>query len=109
MFNFFKSSNLSQDQAYKELQNNPAIKVIDVRTRDEYRGGHIPNILNVDVYGAFATNIAKACPDKAQRIFIICESGARASSAVSFMKREGYTDVHNIGGMGSWRYPTTRN
>ena len=108
MFNFLKGSGISQDQAYKELQSNPQIKVVDVRTRDEYRGGHIPNSLNVDVYGAFATNIAKACPDKTQRIFIICESGARASSAVSFMKKEGYTDVHSIGGMGSWRYPTTR-
>lgn len=108
MFNFFKCSNLSQDQAYKELQSNSAIKVVDVRTRDEYRGGHIQNSINVDVYGDFEANIAKACPDKAQRIFIVCQSGARASSAVSFMKKQGYTDVHNIGGMGSWHYPTTR-
>jgi rhodanese-related sulfurtransferase len=108
MFNFLKGSGLSQDQAYNELQINPQIKVIDVRTRDEYRSGHIPNSLNVDVYGAFATNIAKVCPDHSQRIFIVCESGARASSAVSFMKKAGYTDVHSIGGMASWRYSTTR-
>lgn len=108
MFNIFKGSGITQDQAYKELQSNPSIRVVDVRTRDEFRGGHIPNSLNVDVYGAFATNIVKVCPDKTQRIFIVCESGARATSAVSFMKREGYTDVHSIGGMGSWRYPTTR-
>jgi rhodanese-related sulfurtransferase len=108
MFNFLKGSGVSQDQAYKDLQANPQIKVIDVRTRDEYRSGHIPNSVNVDVYGSFSTHIVKVCPDKTQRNYIVCESGARASSAVSFMKREGYTDVHSIGGMGSWRYPTTR-
>jgi len=45
-----------------------------------------------------------ALPKMDQTIFVICLSGGRASDAVAYLKRVGYTNVYNIGGVGSWKY-----
>ena len=108
MFNFQSSSiNLSQDQAYNQLKNDASILVIDVRTKEEFDDGHIIGSINVDIYGEFLQDIQHTCPNQDQLIFIVCASGSRASSAVSMMRKIGYTNVFNIGGMGSWKYETS--
>jgi len=108
MFDFqFKSSTISQEQAYTQIKNDPSLLVIDVRTKEEYDEGHIIGSINVDIYGEFIQDIRHACQNQDQRIFVICASGARASSAVSIMRKLGYTQVYSIGGMGSWIYETS--
>ena len=104
MFNFMNSSQLSQDQAYNQLKNDPSIRLIDVRTVEEYNDdGHIEASINNPLH-TLPNQVAKALPDKDAKIFVICYSGARASDAVNYLKRLGYTNVFNIGGVATWRY-----
>lgn len=104
MFNFMNSSQLSQDQAYNQLKNDPSIRLIDVRTVEEYNDdGHIEAGINIPLH-TLPNQVAKALPDKDAKIFVICYSGARASDAVNYLKRLGYTNVFNIGGVATWRY-----
>ncbi len=104
MFNFMNSSQLSQDQAYNQLKNDPSIRLIDVRTVEEYNDdGHIEASINIPLH-TLPNQVAKALPDKDAKIFVICYSGARASDAVNYLKRLGYTNVFNIGGVATWRY-----
>ncbi len=103
MFNFLKSHNLSQDKAYEQLQNDKTIKLIDVRTKEEYKQGHVKNSINIPL-NTIPQRFVSALPNKDDTIFIICLSGARASDATNFLKKQGYTNVHNIGGIGSWKY-----
>ena len=35
-------------------------------------------------------------------IAIYCASGARSNGAATMLRQLGYTDVHNIGGLGHW-------
>lgn len=98
------SSQLSQDQAYNQLKNDPSIRLIDVRTVEEYNDdGHIEASINIPLH-TLPNQVAKALPDKDAKIFVICYSGARASDAVNYLKRLGYTNVFNIGGVATWRY-----
>jgi rhodanese-related sulfurtransferase len=107
MFNF-TSSQLSQDQAYAQLKNDPSIVLVDVRTVEEFtEDGHIAGSLNVPLH-LLPVTVANVLPDKHAQIFVICYSGARASDAVNYLKRLGYTKVFNIGGVASWRYGLTR-
>ncbi|KAF0226049.1 MAG: hypothetical protein FD133_1162 [Erysipelotrichaceae bacterium] len=107
MSNYQSSSvNLSQDQAYNQIKNDPSILVIDVRSKEEFDDAHIIGSINVDIYGEFLQDIQQVCPNQDHLIFIVCASGSRASSAVSMMRKIGYTNVFNIGGMGSWKYET---
>lgn len=108
MFNFMNSSQLSQDQAYTQLQNDPSIVLIDVRTVEEFdEDGRIAKSINIPLH-TLPNQVAKALPNKDAKIFVICYSGARASDAVNYLKRLGYTNVFNIGGVATWRYGFAR-
>lgn len=108
MFNFVNSSQLSQDQAYTQMKNDPSILLIDVRTVEEFNDdGRIEGSVNIPLH-TLPNQVAKALPNKDAKIFIICYSGARASDAVNILKRLGYTNVFNIGGVASWRYGFAR-
>lgn len=108
MFNFASNTQLSQDQAYQQLKNDASIILVDVRTEEEYtEDGHITGSINVPLH-TLPVQVAKVLPDKQAQIFVICYSGARASDAVNYLKRLGYTKVYNIGGVATWRYGLTR-
>lgn len=107
MFNLFKSNNLSQDQAYQQLIADKSIKLIDVRTPQEFKEGHIAQSVNLPM-DVLESKLAKSLPDKDAKIFVVCYSGSRASTAVSSMKKLGYTHVFNIGGVATWTYGLTK-
>lgn len=71
--------------------------IVDVRSRGEFAGGHVKGSLNVplDQLG----DQLKKLKDKEQAIITCCASGMRSSSAKSFLKAQGYNNVHNGG---SW-------
>ena len=69
----------------------------DCWTREEYLQGHIPGSQNLDVQ-----EIQKApslLPDKEAALFVYCHSGARSGQAAFMLKKMGYTNVTNIGGI----------
>jgi rhodanese-related sulfurtransferase len=52
----------------------------------------------------FTQKIGKIGKD--QHIVIHCRSGARATSAVSYLVTQGYTNVYNAQGFNTWKGPT---
>lgn len=75
--------------------------VIDVRTPDEYQGGHVSNASNIPV-DQFADRIAEvdhlAGPDKTKPLVVYCAAGSRAAKAKQILEAAGYTHVVNGGG-----------
>ena len=74
--------------------------VLDVRTPDEYREGHVASATNipVDDVDAHLADIAKLAPDKAKPIVVYCAAGKRAARAKQRLEAAGYTNVVNGGG-----------
>ncbi|MPN08045.1 Thiosulfate sulfurtransferase GlpE [bioreactor metagenome] len=108
MFNFFNNkTRLSQDQAYQQLQNDHSIRLIDVRSKEEFREGHIAHAVNVPL-DQLERQIQKTVPNKDDQVFVVCLSGSRATSAVNYLSKIGYTHVFNIGGVATWKYGLTR-
>ena len=71
-------------QATKErLNENKDTLLVDVRSKDEYKQGHIPGSKNIPLDQI--TAIEKAAKDKDKEIIVYCLSGARASSACSVL------------------------
>ncbi len=93
-------SYVSMPQAQTELSKDKAIRLIDVRTAEEYRSGHIPGSVNVPLDRI--RDIERAVPDKNARLFVYCLSGARSRAASQQMAALGYTEVSNIGGISQW-------
>jgi phage shock protein E len=78
-------------------RNTPDAILIDVRTTEEYAGGHIPGSVSLPL-----DRISSIKLDKSHPLFVYCQSGARSGQACVWLKRQGYT-VTNIGGIAGYR------
>lgn len=69
--------------------------LIDVRSPQEYREGHLKGAILIPEY-----EIIKRCknelPEKDQLIVLYCEAGMRSRKARRKLRRMGYTNVYNI-------------
>lgn len=109
MFNFFRqpANHLSQSDAHKMLTEDPSIRVIDVRTVEEFREGHIANSINLPL-DQLESLASRKLPKKDAKMFIICYSGSRSSAATRLLAAMGYSQVYDIGGIAMWRYGVVR-
>ncbi len=103
MFGFGKSNKLSQEEAKKQLDSNENIVLIDVRDKGEFAQGHIEGAINIPM-SVVADEIEGAVPNKDQKIFVNCLSGGRSKASCSLIEAKGYTNVHDIGGVMSWKF-----
>lgn len=95
------SKDMIPPQKFKELlQEGPGV-VIDVRTKSEYNSGHLKKTdYNYDISSSdFEENIEKLDEDK--NYYLYCRTGARSGRAAQVMKRNGFKNVYNIGGLQS--------
>ncbi|MFM2224352.1 MAG: hypothetical protein RJA07_554 [Bacteroidota bacterium] len=94
---------ISVDEFQKKLNPSSTSLLIDVRTPEEYIGGHLQNSININYNDAdFKTKIEKL--DKSKPIFIYCLSGGRSSNAATDMSEMGFIEIYNMkGGIISWR------
>lgn len=80
--------------------------ILDVRTADEYNGGHIKNATNIDWNSENAESSLKAL-DPNNTYFVYCLSGGRSSSAANYLRTNGFKEVYELeGGMMKWRSAT---
>ena len=72
--------------------------IIDVRTTEEYRAGHVQDAVNIP-YDEIAGRIAALAPDHDARIVLYCHSGRRAGIAEQALRQMGYRQIENKGGL----------
>lgn len=77
--------------------------IIDVRTTEEFAGGHLENAKNIDwTSDGFDTKIAKL--DKSNPYFVYCLAGGRSTAAAEHMRELGFKEVYEMdGGIMKWR------
>ncbi|MEK6749649.1 MAG: rhodanese-like domain-containing protein [Pseudomonadota bacterium] len=84
------------------LINHQNAMVLDVRTPDEYKQGHILRALNIPL-GLMDARITEISKYKETPVVINCRSGQRSARACSMLKKHGFTQVHNLaGGILAW-------
>jgi thioredoxin len=105
-------SNLSANEFSKKIADLPAITIIDVRSPEEFEGGHIQNAQNFNWNGNDFDKQISAI-DHSKPILVYCLSGGRSSSAAKKMRNDGFKEVYELdGGMMQWRnsnLPETTN
>lgn len=72
--------------------------IIDVRTIEEYRAGHVQDAINIP-YDEIAGRIAAFAPDHDARIVLYCRSGRRSGIAEQALRQMGYRQIENKGGL----------
>ena len=70
--------------------------VIDVRTSEEFKTGHIEESSNVEwqIISSIVDEVKKD-----QKIYLYCRSGRRSQNATDILIDLGYEDVTNLGGI----------
>ncbi|HNT82232.1 MAG: rhodanese-like domain-containing protein [Bacteroidia bacterium] len=79
---------------FKELVQSGA-QIIDVRTKQEFQGGHIKGSVNIPLQN-LSNNLSKIKKDKP--VITCCASGMRSASAKSILTSKGFGEVYNGGG-----------
>lgn len=98
--NSYKS--ISMSEAEEMMKNEKDYIILDVRTAEEYKEGHIPNAINVADETIGEDEISEL-PNKDQLIMVYCRSGRRSKQAASKLVKLGYTNIVEIGGIIDWK------
>ena len=88
----------------EEMKSVPNSLLVDVRNPAEYNGGHIPGSINFAM-SRILQEAEEAFPDKAQPLYVYCQSGARSARAGKLLDLLGYESVTDLGGIASYNGP----
>ena len=94
---------ISPEEAYKRLESEEDIILLDVRSQGEYEEQHIPGSILIPV-NELEKRAEAELTDKDADIIVYCASGKRSTSAANILAGLGYSKVYNMGGIMDWPY-----
>ncbi|MBK8227133.1 MAG: rhodanese-like domain-containing protein [Flavobacteriales bacterium] len=77
-------------------------QLIDVRTPQEFSGGHLAGAINLD-WTAADYEAAFSRIDASRPVLLYCHSGGRSEQALEHLVGKGYRVQHLEGGIAAWR------
>ncbi len=80
------------------LENDENVSLLDVRTIQEYKTGHLQDATLIPVQ-ALSSNLGMLKQDKNKKILVYCQSGNRSVSASRILKSNGFTPINIKGGI----------
>lgn len=85
------------------LKETKDVTVLDVRTAEEFKDGHLAKAKNIDFRSKdFAEQIGKL--DRNKTYLVHCGSGKRSTDSLPAFKKLGFKSVvHLDGGMSAWQ------
>lgn len=93
---------VSATELYERLRDGRAIEVVDVRTDEEWRAGHIAGARHV--MGGTLPERTDAVPGGDRTVAVVCGGGYRSTVAASVLERAGRRNLVNVsGGMSAWK------
>jgi rhodanese-related sulfurtransferase len=94
--------NVSPDEAEKALKERKDVVVLDVRTPEEYKAGHIAGAKNIDFNAPdFAKQISTL--DKSKTYLVHCAGGGRSGRSLATFKEQNFSSIlHLDKGFKAW-------
>jgi adenylyltransferase/sulfurtransferase len=94
---------ISAGQLRQRMDAGEAMTLVDIRERDEWVQGHIPEARFIP-RGFLELQIEQHQPDRDQPVVVYCAGGVRSALAARNLKEMGYTNVISlIGGFNGWK------
>lgn len=97
-----KLESITMKEVYKISENIEKYSdyvIVDVRSIEEFRSGHIKNAVNVPL-----PNINEIDIPTDKKIIVYCRSGSRSLNAAGELHKLGYKYIYNMGGILDWEY-----
>ena len=92
----WKKINRYKDIKYENI-NLIEYKIIDVRSKNEYRENHLTGSVNIPL-SDIKQKIEKIVPNKNKEILLYCQSGLRSKKAIRILEKLGYNNLYNLNG-----------
>jgi rhodanese-related sulfurtransferase len=89
--------------SFKTSISGKKVPLVDVRTPNEFKGGHIKSAVNIDFFNQakFASSFNKF--KKEEPIYLYCRSGNRSQKAARKLESLGFTKIFDLkGGYQIW-------
>lgn len=88
---------------FEKKMDNPSVVILDVRTEQEYKDGHLDGALLMDVQkDDFIQQLAKL--DKNKTYLVYCKSGRRSAKALEVLGAQGFPRGYHLeGGFLNWK------
>ena len=96
----FESANV---QEFAELTERQDVVVLDVRTVDEFKEGHLEGAVNIDQAQDDFVEKTKAVVGADKTVAVYCRSGRRSANAAGKLAEAGYKVVNLKGGIQAWK------
>lgn len=96
------TKHVSMNDIVQIMEENENYIILDVRTQAEYNQGHIPNAICIP-NETIDENVENKLPDKNQMILVYCRRGNRSKQAAEKLKKLGYTNLIEFGGIIDWK------
>lgn len=83
--------------------SNGKTLILDVRTPEEFAGGHVPGAVNIP-YDQVSARLSELEPHRGNDIVIYCEKGGRAGKEADVLAGTNFPNLlHLAGDMSGWR------
>jgi molybdopterin/thiamine biosynthesis adenylyltransferase/rhodanese-related sulfurtransferase len=87
-----RTKQVSLEELKRRLAAHEKLTVVDVREKDEWRGGYIPGAVSIP-RGFLEIQAEQKLPDKNAPIVAYCAGGTRSALAAATLQELGYTNV----------------
>lgn len=85
------------------LINKEDAKVIDIRSKEDFRNGHLPNAINIPARDV-QRRLSEIEAYKEQPVILICKTGTTAGATGSLLSKAGFTRLSKLrGGIMEWQ------
>ena len=102
---------ISPTDAAQTAKSSSDAVIVDVREKDEFDEGHIPDAVHLS-RGMLELEIEDKFPDRNTTIICHCGGGGRSALAAESLQKMGYKNVRSMaGGFKAWKaagLPTTK-
>lgn len=84
------------------VQARQSAVVVDVRTADEFKVGHIEGSINLPA-DTLAESLKKLNKHRGKPLILVCQAGARAGKVTASFKGSEFTELYVLdGGIAAW-------
>lgn len=94
---------ISQAELMQRINTSREQLILDVRSKWEYMGGHIPGAINIP-HDQLDSRLGEILPFKNKDVVLYCASGGRVVTAAKILSSGGFSKLlHLDGDMNGWR------
>ena len=103
----FQSKQLSPHEAWELMLNDNTAMLVDVRTNEYYKTGHIQGSICIPLQDIF-NNPFSVCDRKDTPLILYCQKGYKSSTAAQALIDAGYSRIYTIPGVDQYQYNLAR-